>query len=72
MSKNISPKDEEHFIICVNCGCPIDCRDLSQVFYHEGDCLVADKMRIHIPFSSSRKVGDPTEYLKGKTKVDLN
>jgi len=31
------PKDEaEHFIKCPTCGGWIDCRDLGQVFEHEG------------------------------------
>ena len=31
------PKDEaEHFIRCQSCGGWIDCRDLGQVFEHEG------------------------------------
>lgn len=58
--------ERKHFIKCPVCGELVDCRDLSQVFQH----LHAD-----LPdpdWSSSRRIGDPEEFLPDGSKVDLN
>jgi hypothetical protein len=40
------PKDDaEHFIRCPACGGWIDCRDLAQVFEHEGPCHTRLRIR---------------------------
>jgi hypothetical protein len=39
------PENEaDHFIECAECGHMIDCRELSEVFYHEGPHLPPLKM----------------------------
>jgi hypothetical protein len=64
--------DSHHFMECVNCGKPFDMRDLSQVIHHEiADCLHSDTPK-DIPFTSSRRVGEPEQYLKSGETLNLN
>jgi hypothetical protein len=69
--------EAEHIIQCTICGKPIDCRDLGQAFSHgvlnketgKYECL---EEGLDLPYSTSRKVGDPTEWTKDKKRIDLN
>ena len=69
--KNV-PKEYQE--ICPLCGAIIDARDLNQVLGHvlnlnTGKC---EDTNPQIHYSSSRKVGDPGEWPKGKTGLNLN
>lgn len=63
--------EQEHFYTCGNCGKPVDMRDLSQVFHHEGDCLSTDEVK-EIPFTSARRIGEATEHTKNNGEIFLN
>lgn len=59
-------ENTEHFLKCRTCGEYFDMRDLSQVAEHEHSGIdIKGKY-------NSKKVGEPTEYLKDKTSVNLN
>lgn len=67
---------QEHALTCPTCGMEIDCRDLGQVLAHGQYNEQTGKYECHepvdMPYSSSRKVGEPVEWMKDKRKIDLN
>jgi hypothetical protein len=67
---------DEHQLTCATCGKIIDMRDLSQVLahgqYNEETGKYECKEPEDVPYSSSRKVGDPVEWTKDGKKIDLN
>ena len=67
----------EHQMECPTCGKVIDMRDLGQVLSHGywNDTLKryqCDDQPADVPYSSSRKVGDATEWTKDKKPINLN
>jgi len=64
----------KHQMKCNSCGQVMDLRDLSQVFAHE-DCngIPIDYEKIkEIPYTSSIKIGDNTQWPKSKKPINLN
>lgn len=68
---------QEHQHKCATCGKILDMRDLGQMLSHGNyneltgkyEC---DEVEKDIPYSSSRKVGDPVEWTKDGKQIDLN
>lgn len=67
---------QEHLIQCSTCNQYFDARDIGQVFAHGQLNETTGKYECHeaqdIPYSTSKKVGEPVEYTKDKTRIDLN
>lgn len=64
---------EEYQLKCPGCGKILDKRDLSILGHgwHEGGKIVCyDGLDIH--YSSSKKIGESTEWTKDKKPIDLN
>ncbi len=71
----------EHQLKCPTCGKIVDMRDLGQVLCHgfmnketgKYDCMSDEEIAaLDVQYSSSKKVGDSTEWTKDKKKIDLN
>lgn len=66
----------EHQHKCATCGKILDMRDPGQVLshgqYNEALGTYECKEETDVPYSSSRKVGDPVEWTKDKKQIDLN
>lgn len=65
------PKD--HQLKCNGCSKILDMRDisiLSHGWIENGIIICYDE--VDLPYSSSRKKGDPTLYTKDKTPISLN
>jgi hypothetical protein len=67
---------QQHKIQCSTCNKFFDARDLGQVFAHGQYNEATGKYECHepedVPYQSSRKIGDPTEWTKDGKKIDLN
>jgi len=64
----------EHQLKCEGCGKILDMRDtsvLSHGWIENGEIVCFDDAP-KIPYSISKKVGDPTEWTGDKKRIDLN
>jgi len=64
---------KEHKLKCKGCGKILDMRDpscLSHGWIEDGKIVCYEEEEI--PYSSSKKVGDSTEWTKGKNRITLN
>lgn len=63
----------EHQLECKGCGKILDMRDasvLSHGWIENGEIICYDNDEIE--YSSSRKIGDPTQYTRDKKEINLN
>lgn len=63
---------KEHQLKCKGCGKILDMRDPSVLCHgwiEDGEIVCYDEP---IPYSSSRKVGEPVQWTKDKKQIDLN
>jgi hypothetical protein len=70
------PIPHEHALTCPSCGKIIDARDLGQVLSHGVYNQATGQYECHeavdVPYSTSKKRGDSTEWTKDKKRIDLN
>ena len=67
----------EHQLECRTCGQILDMRDLGQMLSHgqwnrETQRYECQDEPRDVEYTSSRKVGDPIEWTKDKTPINLN
>jgi len=64
---------KEHQLKCEGCGKILDMRDvnvLSHGWIENGIIVCYDE--VDLPYSSSKKVGEPVQWTKDKQPIDLN
>jgi hypothetical protein len=67
---------QEHQFKCNTCGKILDMRDLGQMLSHGNNNetlgIYECKEEKDIPYTSSKKVGEPVAWTKDKKRIDLN
>ena len=64
----INAEEREHYMICSECKEWFDMRNLNEVFSHEHYL----KKVPQLPYSYSKKVGQPVIYYKGLPALNIN